>query len=100
MIIGQFLQSSSRKSSYIHLKSEGSRLGPGLPHCHCLLICISTGLSITEGACHLAVLGKVESCDFLGLLDLLLVGLHLALQLVNEGLHPLMVLAILIAGPC
>merc|ERR1719341_914750 len=34
----------------------------------------------------------------LGLLDLLLVGLHLALQLVNEGLHPLMVLAILVGG--
>merc|ERR1712192_90175 len=98
MIIGQFLQSSSRKSSYIHLKSEGSRLGPGLPHCHCLLIGISTGLSITKGSCHLAVLGQVEGCDLLGLLDLLLVGLHLALQLVNEGLHPLVVLAILVAG--
>merc|ERR1712192_298374 len=98
MIIGQFLQSSSGKSSRIHIKSEGSRLGPGLPHCHCLLIGISTGLSITQGSCHLAVLGKVESCDFLGLLDLLLVGLYLALQLVNEGLHPLVVLAILVAG--
>merc|ERR1719464_2265268 len=50
------------------------------------------------GSGHLAVLGQVESCDLLGLLDLLLVGLHLALQLVNEGLHPLVVLAILVAG--
>merc|ERR1712192_279992 len=98
MLIGKFLQMSTGKSSEGHLKSEGSRLGPGLPHCKCLLIGISAGLSITKGACHLAVLGKVERCDLLGLLDLLLVGLHLALQLVNEGLHPLVVLAVLVAG--
>merc|ERR1719234_1300474 len=86
------------KSSRIYLKSKGSRLGPGLPHCHCLLIGISAGLSITQGSCNLAVLGQVEGCDLLGLLDLLLVGLHLALQLVNEGLHPLVVLAVLVPG--
>merc|ERR1719490_451243 len=98
MLIGKFLQSSSGKSSLICLKSERSRLGPGLPHCHCLLIGISAGLSISQGACHLAVLGKVEGRDLLGLLNLLLVGLHLALQLVNEGLHPLVVLPVLVSG--
>merc|ERR1719397_1635556 len=44
------------------------------------------------------VLGKVEGRDLLGLLNLLLVGLHLALQLVNEGLHPLVVLPVLVSG--
>merc|ERR1740119_57670 len=82
----------------IYSKTEGSRLGACFPHCHSLLIGISAGLSIAQGACHLAVLGQVEGGDLLGLLDLLLVGLHLALQLVNQGLHPLVVLAILIGG--
>merc|ERR550517_1200882 len=77
MLIGKLLQSSSGKSSLICLKTEGSRLGAGLPHCHCLLIGISAGLSISQGACHLAVLGQVEGGDLLGLLNLLLVGLTL-----------------------
>merc|ERR1712032_431354 len=83
MLIGQFLQLSSGKSSLICLKSERSRLGPCLPHCHCLLIGISAGLSISQGV------------------DLGLIGTGggvLALQLVNEGLHPLVVLAILVGG--
>ena len=37
---------------------------------------------------YLTELGKVESCNLLGLLDLLLVRLHLTLQLVNHRLHP------------
>merc|ERR1719402_871513 len=98
MLIGHLLQSSSGKFLLINLKTEGSGLGTGFPHCHCLLVGISAGFSITQGTCHLAVLGQVEGGDLLGLLDLLLVGLHLALQLVNQGLHPLVVLAILVAG--
>merc|ERR1719418_422832 len=70
----------------------------GLPHCHCLLVGISASLSITQGSCHLAVLGQVQGGDLLGLLNLLLVGLNLALQLVNQGLHPLVVLAVLVAS--
>ena len=45
---------------------------------------------------YLAVLGKVEGGDLLRLLDLLLVRLDLALQLVDQGLHPLVVLAVLV----
>merc|ERR1712029_1104164 len=101
MLMGPLLQLSSGKSSCsssLNLKSEGSRLGASLPHCHCLFVGISAGLGIAQGACHLAVLGQVEGGDLLGLLDLLLVGLHLALQLVDQSLHPLVVLAILIGG--
>merc|ERR1712168_233037 len=98
MLIGHFLQSSSGKFLLNNLKTEGSGLGAGLPHCHCPFVGISTGLSIAQSACHLAVLGQVEGGDLLGLLNLLLVGLHLALQLVNQGLHPLVVLAVLIGG--
>ena len=50
-----------------------------------------------NGTCLcLAELGQVEGCDLLGLLNLLLVGLDLALQLVNETLHPLVVLPVLV----
>ena len=45
---------------------------------------------------HLPILGKVESSDLLRLLDLLLVGLDLALQLLNNHLHPLVVLSVLL----
>merc|ERR1719175_183000 len=45
---------------------------------------------------HLPELGQVEGGDLLGLLDLLLVRLDLALELVNETLHPLVVLSVLI----
>ena len=41
-------------------------------------------------------LGEVERCDLLRLLDLLLVGLDLVLQLVHHLLHPLVVLVVLI----
>merc|ERR1711973_151567 len=80
------------------LQTKGSGLGTGLPHCHCLLVGIGASLGITKGAGDLAVLGKVEGGDLLGLLDLLLVGLHLALQLVDQSLHPLVVLAVLIGS--
>ena len=45
---------------------------------------------------HQPVLGQVEGGDLLRLLDLLLVRLDLALQLVDQGLHPLVVLAVLV----
>merc|ERR1719402_747261 len=70
----------------------------GLPHCHCLFVGIGASLGITKGAGDLAVLGQVEGGDLFGLLDLLLVGLHLALQLVDQSLHPLVVLAVLIGS--
>merc|ERR550525_1307642 len=81
-----------------YLESKGGRLGTSLPHCHCLFVGIGTSLGITESSCNLAVLGKVERGDLLGLLDLLLVGLHFALQLVDQSLHPLVVLPVLVSG--
>merc|ERR1711935_1217388 len=52
------------------------------------------------GSGNLPVLGQVEGGDLLGLLNLLLVGLDLALELVNQSLHALMVLAVLISSEC
>merc|ERR1719312_488313 len=43
---------------------------------------------------HLAVLGEIHGGDLFGLLDLALVGLDLGLELLNEILHALHVLAV------
>merc|ERR1711962_1873674 len=47
---------------------------------------------------NLPELDQVEGCDLLSLLKLLLVGLDLALEGVNQALHAFVVLAILITG--
>merc|ERR1719264_2125911 len=52
--------------------------------------------SISNAVLGLAVLSQVEGSNLLGLFNLLLVRLDLALELVNQSLHPLMVLAVLI----
>merc|ERR1712218_635812 len=80
------------------LKSKGGRLSASLPHRHGLLVGVGACLSISKCSSNLAVLGKVEGGDLLGLLDLLFVGLHLALQLVDQSLHPLVVLPVLITS--
>ena len=49
-----------------------------------------------QAALGLPVLRQVQVRDLLGLLDLLLVRLDLALQLVDEALHPLVVLPVLV----
>merc|ERR1719153_1485987 len=43
-------------------------------------------------------LGQVEGCDLLSLLDLLLVGLDLGLQLGGQVGHPVLVLLVLTSG--
>merc|ERR1719281_1219850 len=63
-----------------------------------LFVKISTFNADGEVVLDLSVLGKVESSDLLGLLNLLLVGLDLALELVNQSLHPLLVLLVLVNG--
>merc|ERR1719433_2306769 len=80
------------------LKSKGGRLSASLPHRHGLLVGVGACLSISKCSSNLAVLGKVEGGDLLGLLNLLLVRLHLALQLVDQSLHPLVVLPVLITS--
>merc|ERR1719391_922654 len=76
---------------------KGSRTSSSLPHGSFLFSSIGGG-SISQGSSDLAVLGQVESSDLLGFLNLLLVGLDLALELVNESLHALVVLLILISS--
>ena len=44
---------------------------------------------------NLAELGKVEGCDLLGFLDLLLVGFDLLLKAFDQPLHAFVVLAVL-----
>ena len=60
-----------------------------------LLVDVGTLLRGLKISLDLAELGEIESGDLLGLLDLLLVALHLVLQLVHQLLHPLMVLGVL-----
>ena len=52
-------------------------------------------LSLLKLLLGLPELGQVEGGDLLGLLDLLLVGLDLGLQLVGEVAHPVLVLLVL-----
>merc|ERR1739846_156771 len=74
--------------------------------CLCLVLCknllvgISTFLRRLKISLDLAELGQVEGSDLLGLLNLLLVALHLVLQLVNQLLHPLVVLVVLLLREC
>merc|ERR1719336_1297010 len=73
-------------------RSTGSGLGLGKS----LFIDISTLLGSSEVGLDLSVLGEVEGSNLLGLLNLLLVGLDLALELVNQTLHALMVFPVLL----
>ena len=61
-----------------------------------LLVQVGTLGASGQVGLHLAELGKVEGSNLLGLLNLLLVRLDLALKLVNESLHPLVVLPVLV----
>merc|ERR1719422_1811545 len=74
------------------------RAGSGLPHGRFLFSSISSGSSISKTSSNLAILGQVEGSDLLGLLNLLLVGLDLALELVDQTLHALVVLPVLLLG--
>merc|ERR1719323_1580984 len=75
---------------------QGGGAGPRLGLGQRLLGHVGTLLGPGQVGLHLSVLGQVERGDLLGLLDLLLVGLDLALQLVNERLHALVVLPVLL----
>merc|ERR1739846_245299 len=81
--------------------SKGGSTGPGLSLGKSLLGLVSALVGSGEVGLDLAVLGEVEGGDLLSLLNLLLVGLDLALELVNQTLHALVVLPVLIlaVGP-
>merc|ERR1711963_202175 len=81
---------------YILHGSNGAAASSGLGQC--LLVEVSSLNADGQVVLDLSVLGKVEGGNLLGLLDLLLVGLDLALELVDQGLHPLLVLLVLVNG--
>merc|ERR1719389_1581246 len=89
---------SSSSSGVILHGGEGGGAGPGLSLGQSLLVDVSSLHSSGQVGLDLAVLGKVEGGDLLSLLDLLLVALDLALQLVDQTLHPLVVLPVLLLG--
>ena len=81
---------------YILHWANGGAAGSGLGQD--LLIEVSALHTDREVVLNLAVLGQVQGGDLLCLLNLLLVGLDLALELVNQSLHPLLVLLVLVDG--
>merc|ERR1719323_743002 len=76
--------------------SHGGAASLGLVLGQDLLVDVGSLLGLLEVSLDLAELGQVEGGDLLSLLDLLLVGLDLVLQLVNQLLHPLVVLLVLV----
>ena len=84
------------KATFATYRSNGCAACPSTVLSEGLLVAVGTLGGIRDAVLGLPVLGQVESGDLLGLLNLLLVGLDLALQLVNESLHPLVVLPVLV----
>merc|ERR1719471_331542 len=80
------------------LKADGSSTALGLELAQSLLIQVGSLLSLSQVGLGLAELGQVHGSNLLSLLDLLLVGLDLGLELVDQSLHTLVVLAVLIRG--
>merc|ERR1719411_1048280 len=78
--------------------SHGGAASLGLVLGQDLLVDVGSLLGLLEVGLDLTELGQVEGGDLLSLLDLLLVGLDLVLQLVNQLLHSLVVLLVLILG--
>merc|ERR1719412_852306 len=85
-----FVESVNLHGSNGGAATASTGLGEGL------LVQVGTLGASGQVGLHLAELGKVEGSNLLGLLDLLLVRLDLALKLVNESLHPLVVLPVLV----
>merc|ERR1719195_648767 len=89
---------SSSSAGVILHGGQGGGAGPRLGLGQRLLGHVGTLLGPGQVGLDLAVLGRVEGGNLLGLLNLLLVGLDLALQLVNQSLHALVVLPVLLLG--
>merc|ERR1719186_137366 len=85
-----FIESVNLHGSNGGAATASTGLGEGL------LVQVGTLGASGQVGLHLAELGKVEGSNLLGFLDLLLVRLDLALKLVNECLHPLVVLPVLV----
>ena len=80
-------QGSQRRSALL-----GLVFGQGL------LIQVGSLLRLSQGSLGLPVLGQVQGGNLLGLLNLLFVGADPALELVDQALHALVVLAVLISS--
>merc|ERR1712066_550620 len=65
---------------------------------HGILYQLCTIFSFLQFLLSFSELSKVEGCDLLGLLNLLLVGLDLLLQLGGQLGHSLLVLLVLVLG--
>merc|ERR550532_1796225 len=78
--------------------SHGSAASLSLVLGQNLLVNVGSLLGLLEVGLDLAELGQVQGRDLLSLLDLLFVRLDLVLQLVNQLLHPLVVLLVLVLG--
>merc|ERR1739845_322868 len=63
-----------------------------------LFIKVSTLFSISKMSLSLAELGQIESSNFFGLFNLLLVSFDLGLKLINQSLHAFMILSVLISS--
>merc|ERR1719471_2548920 len=90
-------QTTGAHQSVIDLKANGSCATLCLELSQSLFIQVSPLFSITQVSLSLPELSKVHGSNLLSLLNLLLVGLDLGLELVNQSLHTLVVLAILIS---
>merc|ERR1711983_147118 len=91
------LGTSTGSKLLIDLKANGSSTALGLELSQSLLIRVSPLLSISKVSLSLPELGKVHSSNLLSFLNLLLVRLDLGLELINQSLHALMVLAVLVS---
>merc|ERR1719216_375186 len=85
LVLHRYLHHSNRCSTSLSLGLGQS-----------LLIEVSPLFSIRQLSMGITELGQVKGSNFLSLLNLLLVRLDLGLQLVNESLHALMILPVLI----
>merc|ERR1719474_1191335 len=97
---GFFIQISSSFMRY-SLQLDGSKRSRPSTSLHAsknLLTLVSSSLGISQGTSNLPVLGKVQGSNFFGFLNLLLVRLDFALELVNKSLHTFMVLLVLISS--
>merc|ERR1719431_149968 len=78
------------------LGSDGSGAATGTGLGKSQLVALGNIGGLLQVTLDLPELGQVEGSNLLGLLQLLLVGLDLALEGVDQALHALMVLAILV----
>merc|ERR1711911_381590 len=96
--MGANLEEAEERAKNSLVWSYGGDASLGLVLGQDLLVDVGSLLSLLEVGLDLAELGQVQGGDLLGLLNLLLVGLDLVLQLVNQLLHPLVVLLVLVLG--